>query len=66
MATNDFTKEYVLGVTKRNMLKSIDTSINKTVARVGEFPPDTEKAREVFETITTLQAYKNRVNQLPE
>jgi len=65
MATNDFTKDYVLGVTKKNMLKSIDTSINKTVARVGEFQPDTEKAREVIETITTLQAFKNRVNQLP-
>lgn len=63
MAANEFTKKYVLDVTQRNMMKSIDMSINKTVGRVSEFEPDTEKAREVFETITTLQALKNHVER---
>ena len=56
-----FSAEYVVSVTKRHMLKDIDVSIAKTVARISEFAEDPEKSREIFNAIATLQQMKNMV-----
>jgi hypothetical protein len=59
-----FTKDYVINLTKRNMEEAVKKSIEKTVARIGEFEPDTKEAREVIETIATLQGIKNQLAKI--
>jgi len=56
-----FSKDYVIGVTKRHMVKSIEMSIAKTLERMSEFNAanNAEKSLEAFETLTVLQGMKN-------
>jgi len=56
-----FSKDYVLSVTRQHMLKSIQMSIDKTLARMAVFNSenDSTKSLEAFETLTELQGMKN-------
>jgi len=56
-----FTRDYVLKVTAKHMLKSIEISIKKTMDRMNEFQGDHEQANEVFKTLTELQAIKKQI-----
>jgi len=49
-----FDKDYVLGITKKHMLKSIELSIQKTFSRIPEFEGNSEKSREILETLSCL------------
>lgn len=60
-----FDKSYVLQVTREHMLKAVERSIEKTTARFPEFAAHPEKSREVFETMTELQAIRKQIkNQI--
>lgn len=55
-----FDKSYVLNLTVKNMHKPIETSINKTSARMSDFEPGTDKWQEVIDTLHVL----NQLNKL--
>jgi predicted KAP-like P-loop ATPase len=65
-----FTMDYVLRTTQKHMIKSIETSIKKTMDRMPEFADDQPKAQEIFHTLGYLHNIKNRVinefNYTPE
>lgn len=44
------------------MRKSIDISIRKTFERVKEFEPDTDKAKEVFITLSILHQMRKNLD----
>lgn len=60
-----FSREYVLRTTARHMLKAVDTSINKTMARMQEFEGNPEMAQELLRTLSDLNALKARINLNP-
>lgn len=53
---------YVLRATAKHMRKSIDISIRKTFERVGEFEPDSVKARECFATLSYLHSMRKNLD----
>jgi hypothetical protein len=57
-----FSTSYVLKTTAKHMRKSIDISIRKTFERVKEFEPDTEKAKEVFITLSILHQMRKNLD----
>lgn len=57
-----FDRDYVLRITRKHMLKSVEISINKTLERVQEFAGDQKKSAEVFETLANLQAMRKQLN----
>ena len=59
-----FSMDYVVGLTLKNMRKSIDTSIRKTVARIAEFDGNTEMSQEVFKTLVMLQTIRKQLDNL--
>jgi len=58
-----FSKDYVLSVTRQHMLRSVQMSIDKTLARMAVFNSenDSVKSLEAFETLTELQGIKNAI-----
>ena len=58
-----FSIEYVVMTTARHMLKSIDTSIKKTLERIQEFDGNREKSEEIFKTLSVLHMMKRDVEQ---
>jgi hypothetical protein len=60
---NPFTKGHVLRATAKHMRKSIDVSIRKTFARVGEFDGNLEKSREVFMTLSILHQMREQLDE---
>jgi len=57
-----FSASYVLRTTAKHMRKSIDISIRKTFERIKDFEPDTEKAREVFFTLSVLHQMRKNLD----
>ena len=57
-----FDKSYVMRVTATNARKSVDISINKTSSRLEEFPPDTEKWKEVLATLHALHQLRKIID----
>lgn len=57
-----FSAAYVLRTTAKHMRKSIDISIRKTFERIKDFAPDTEKAREVFFTLSVLHQMRKNLD----
>lgn len=55
-----FSVGYVLRTTQKHVRKSIDISIQKTFARMGEFMNDPVKSREVFLTLALLHAMRKQ------
>jgi hypothetical protein len=57
----EFTREYVLAITRKHVLHDIDTSINKTLKRIGDFEGNSEISFEVLKTLNQLQQLRNIV-----
>ena len=54
-----FTRAYVMYVTTWHMLNSVEHSIRKTFARIGEFDGQREKSEEVFQTLVALHQWQS-------
>lgn len=57
-----FSLEYVMRTTLKNVRKSVDISIRKTVERIAEFDGNLEKSQEVFRTLTALHAFRRSID----
>jgi hypothetical protein len=57
-----FSTSYVLKTTAKHMRKSIDISIRKTFERVKEFEPNTDRAKEVFVTLSILHQMRKNLD----
>jgi len=57
-----FSTGYVLKTTAKHMRKSIDISIRKTFERIKEFQPDTQKAKDVFFTLSVLHQMRKNLD----
>lgn len=58
-----FNREYVISLTAKAMVKAVDFSIAKTIARIEEFANDPQKSREVFQTLSDLHQMKKGIEQ---
>lgn len=56
-----FSRGYVLRTTARRMADSVNISIQKTLGRVAEFEGNSDKSREVLETLSILHQMKKIV-----
>ena len=61
MATKPFTAEYVLAVTRKQLLKSCDKSILNATTRRAEFIEDSTKLAEIDSLLETLNTIKMAV-----
>jgi hypothetical protein len=57
-----FDKSYVMRITTNNARKSVDISINKTSSRINEFPPDSDKWKEVLNTLHALHVFRKMID----
>ena len=64
IAAKPFSMEFVIGLTIRNMVRAVDTSVSKTLDRIAEFEGDQSKSTEVFGTIAHLHDIKKQVLEL--
>jgi hypothetical protein len=62
--TKPFSRSFVVNVTIRNMRKSVDISIKKTLKRVGEFSQDREKSQEILETLSCLYSIQKQLDSI--
>lgn len=58
-----FSKGYVLKTTMRHMCKSVEISTHKTLERIGEFEGNSDKSKEVIETLSALHAFKKLLEE---
>jgi hypothetical protein len=58
-----FDFDYVICVTKHEILKCIDRSINKTFERTKEFQKDTSKTTEAFSTLSYLHQLRVQIDE---
>lgn len=59
-----FSKEYVINITKRNIIRAIELSFKMSAERVQEFEGNHEKSNELFITMSELQGMKKQVKNL--
>jgi hypothetical protein len=57
-----FSSEYVVRTTTKHMRKCIDISIKKTIERVSEFEGNSEKAQEIFKTLSMLHQMRKQLD----
>ena len=55
--------EYVLDITVKNIVASIDVSIAKTLGRIAEFDGNIEKSTEVLKTLSALQYMRKQYEE---
>jgi hypothetical protein len=58
-----FDKDYVLNLTRKNMLKAVMVSIDKTFQRMPEFANDEVKSKELFLTLAELHRIKSDLSK---
>ncbi len=58
-----FSLEYVVGITVKHMLKSIDISINKTFERTKDDSLSSDKRSEAFETLSILHQMRAQLDE---
>ena len=58
-----FTRGYVLRLTVKHMRRVVDTSINKTLARIEELSGDREKSKELFDTLIHLNTLRSLLDK---
>jgi hypothetical protein len=58
-----FSRNYVLRTTAKHMRKSVDISIQKTLARTTDFVDDPVKSLEVFDTLSKLNAMRKQIDE---
>jgi hypothetical protein len=56
-----FDRKYVLETTVKHMLKCIDMSISKTIARIPDFDSNSEKSTEVLQTLSDLHILRKEI-----
>ena len=61
-----FSKSYVMRLTLKYVIRSIEMSLAKTFERVEEFANDREKSTEVLETLSALHAFKRLIEDFKE
>ena len=61
MEDTPFSSEYVFRITMKHIIRSIDTSIKKTHARLADKP---EQATEILNTISGLMNLKNSMEEI--
>jgi Fe-S-cluster formation regulator IscX/YfhJ len=49
-----FSGEYVMNVTYQHMIRAVDISLRKTIARLDEFEDDNEGGADVLRTLSHL------------
>lgn len=63
-AQKPFSKEYVINITKRNIVRAIELSFKMSAERVQEFEGNHDKSHELFVTMSELQGMKKQVKAL--
>jgi hypothetical protein len=58
-----FSIDYVIGLTVKHMLKSIDVSINKTFERTRDGSLGPDKITEAFETLSVLHQMRAQLDE---
>lgn len=58
-----FSESYVIALTSKHCKLAVDTSIERTLARIADFDGNREKSEEIFKTLARLQALKNSILQ---
>jgi len=68
MANNNppFSKSFVLKTTSRHMRRSVDISIRKSYDRMSDFPGDSTKKQEIFETLDVLHKMRKLLDDFQE
>jgi hypothetical protein len=61
-----FDKSFVLRLTAKHQRKALDISIRKTFERIKDFPDDTIKSAEVFETLMLLHAQRAQLDEFQQ
>jgi hypothetical protein len=61
-----FSGEYILGITVRHMLKTIDLSINKTFERTRDGSLTPAQVTEAFETLSALHQMRAPLATYPK
>lgn len=59
MKAKPFSMEYVLDITVKNIIASIDVSIAKTLDRIAEFDGNSDKSTEVLKTLSALRSLRS-------
>lgn len=54
MKKNSFSGAYVMKVTFHHMIRAVDISLRKTIARLDEFDDDGNEGEEVLKTLSNL------------
>jgi len=63
MKQKPFSKGYVLRTTAKHMRKHIDISIRKTFERFPEFAEDSDKSKEIFQTLAVLHSMRKQLDE---
>ena len=58
-----FSKSYVLRTTSKHIRKAIDISIRKTFERMSDFDGDSQKGKEVMETLSVLHTLRGMIDE---
>jgi len=61
-----FTMSHVLRLTTKNMRRHIDISIRKTYDRVKDFEGNSEKSKEIFQTLDLLHRLRKLLDDFQE
>jgi DNA replication protein DnaD len=59
-----FDRSYVVSTTVKHMLKCIDMSIAKTIARISDFDNDSGKSAEVLQTLSDLHMLRKQIGEI--
>ena len=61
-----FSQQYVLALTLRKMGEAIDHSVRKTIGRLADFADDSEKKREILNTLASLERMRKLLDEIVE
>jgi hypothetical protein len=61
-----FSAKFVLAVTMKYMVRSVDISINKTFNRIHEFDSNSAESNEVFKALSGLHSLKRQLQLIQQ
>ena len=64
--TKPFSNDYVIRETLRHMQRSVSISTQKTIARLEEFQGDSERTKEVMQTLHNLSRLNKLIEEIKE
>ena len=62
MEDKPFSKSFVMKTTFRHMRRSVDISIRKSFERFKDFDENTEKGKEIMETLSVLHTVRKMLD----